>query len=199
MKNIHYFTFAAVMSAGTLSSTAASVSVSGLVETLSGFDGNTIRDGSRVEIGYFLGVDSSKDPNTYSLADWSSFELLGTTSTGTVFFGLIDGGVDLEGTRFDSETDFATGLPVRVGLRIFDDLDSGRFNTFTTGGNNAILELPDDFVPGSGDADLTTEGSQVFWEDSANPFQTSIAVPEPTTFFSTLVGLGLLAGRRRRA
>lgn len=199
MKITQTLTLTAILIGGISTATAATVSVSGLVQTLTGFDGETIADGSDVQIGYFLGIDSSKEPASYSIDDWSSFERLANTTTGAVFFGFIQGGVDLSGTRVDSDTDFPTSpLPVRIGLRIFDS-ESGRYNTFTTAGLKPILELTDPFVPGTGDADLTTEGSTTVWEDSANPFKTTlVAIPEPSSALSLLLGAGLLLGARRR-
>ena len=197
MKITQTLTLTAILIGGISTATAATVSVSGLVQTLTGFDGDTIADGSNVEIGYFLGIDSSKEPATYSADDWSSFERLANTTTATVFFGFIPGGVDLSGTRVDSNDDFPTSpLPVRIGLRIFDS-ESGLYNTFTTAGSKPILELTNPFVPGTGDADLTTEGSTTVWEDSANPFKTTL-VPEPSSALSLLLGAGLLLGARRR-
>jgi len=44
----------------------------------------------------------------------------------------------------------------------------------------------------------STNDPLMFWEDSANPFRTSIAVPEPSSILSVLIGATLFAGRRRR-
>lgn len=190
-------------------SQGVTVSVQGLADTITGFDGDVIQDGSRVEIGYFLGVDASVDPTTYSASGaWDTFTVLGTTTTQTVLFDTIDGGADYTGQDFDSDTDFSAlpadqqgaGLDVRIGVRIFDDLESGRFNTYTILGDPARLEEPQaPPIPGAGTADLTTTGARIVWEDNANPFQTSIAaIPEPSTSLSALLGLGLLIGSRRR-
>ena len=64
MKITQTLTLTAILIGGISTATAATVSVSGLVQTLTGFDGDTIADGSNVEIGYFLGIDSSKEPAT---------------------------------------------------------------------------------------------------------------------------------------
>lgn len=184
----------------------ATLQVRGTISTFLGFDGNTITDGSTVEIGYFLGVSPSTRPSEYTDADWNSFTVLDSAQTSQLF-GFLNGAVQIS-LDLDSETDFGVGeIPVRIGVKIIDSLNSAHFNVFTTAENAAVLELPSvPPTPGVGSADVAarsasdTAGIDFVWRDNANAFRTSIPIPipEPSTSISALLGLGLIIGARRR-
>ncbi len=178
---------------------AVTLTVGGIVDTINGFDGSVIADGSLAQLGYFVGVSAAKDPTTFTQMDWDAFQEVASFTTGTVTITGTPGGINFAGTTFDSDTDFAPGdLPARMGVRIFDNLESGRFNTFTIVGENPVLEVaPVSPTPGDNEADLTTNSQTLVWEDSASPFQTTIPIPEPSTALLSVFALGFLARRRR--
>ncbi|YCM45344.1 PEP-CTERM sorting domain-containing protein [Verrucomicrobiaceae bacterium 227] len=199
-------------------SQAASVNVGGVVETpFRNSEGNILPDGSIIQIGYLLGVDTSTDlsaPENLAKIDWNSFTALtgfGSPKSADNYdtrvssiFG--EGGFFGDALVFDSETDFGvpSELPVRMALRVFDSSTgtaNALFNTYTSSADTFILELPNalDTNAGRADIDIGAGGgdSRIIWQGT--PFLTDVeAIPEPSTSLSALLGLGLLIGARRR-
>lgn len=198
---------------------AATVNVGGLVlPSLLDESGSNLPDGSIVQVGYLLGLDPSVDLNIPVNAmniDWNSFVALsgaGSPNSAGVndtrissifgpgtFFG--------DGLSFESSDggDFGSPsvIPVRLAVRVFDSIagiNGAMFNTFTSSKGAFILENPDALNPNAGRGDFSIDDageSGLFWQGT--PFRTTvIAIPEPSTSLSALLGLGLLIGTRRR-
>ena len=216
----HKFLFSSALGLGLMSASvnAATVTVGGLVlPPLMDENGtNPLPDGSIVQVGYLLGLSPSVDldtPGGFALLDWNSFvPLTGVGSPNSsgindtrvssifgsgTFFG--------DGLEFESGDggDFGTptGIPVRLAVRVFDSTTgvNALFNTFTSSGDSFILEDPSALDPNAGRGDFSindVSDSGLFWQGT--PFQTTVAIPEPSTSLSALLGLTLLAGSRRR-
>ncbi len=166
--------------------------------------GSPLSSSSLVQLGFFsAGTAPSNEGDSFD----------GFTPIDSVLIELGVGG-NPEGTfsqtiRLDSDTDLPGGTPntLRFGIRIFDGSDIGAssfFNTvtddsweFTFSDQNPpppASEMFLDPILGSGPA------ASAIWEGgSASAFGTSVAVPEPSSLLSALVGIGLIASRRRRA
>lgn len=184
-------------------------------------DSSTDGDGAVVQIGYFMGVSSTKDPLTYSASDWSAFTPitgLGSPNS-TAFDTTIGDNVGNPGTNSPAGTyslgityndmvhsGLADPIPpaVRLGIRVFDTTadSSGNFNTVTRANDAWVLSKPhDDLAPGD-DPQLVINGAtpsgELAWQDGgANAFKTTInPVPEPSS--SALLGLGFAALLLRR-
>lgn len=194
---------------------AATVNVGGIV--LAPFQdagGNTLPDGSIIQVGYLLGLDPSVDlsnPVNAANIDWNSFTAIAGFGSArdagnydtrvSSIFG--PGGFFADGLEFDTDTDFGapSELPVRIALRVFDSTTdtNANFNTYTGSSARFILEPPG-AVPspdlGRADIDINGGDSDLVWQ--GDPFRTTVAIPEPSTSLSMLLGLGLLASRRRR-
>jgi len=172
--------------------------------------GSPLSTGSIFQVGYFDGVDTAKDPATYTPADWSSFTAIsGIDSLNpSKLTSINDAGGVGTGTHdlslnYDTAVDQTpAAYPVRLGFRYFDSTTTTllvNFNTVASSENTwKLLDRSGDPKPpsptptifGSGDAGLT-------WQDNTNPFKTTItAVPEPSSF--ALLGLGGMALLFRR-
>jgi hypothetical protein len=178
---------------------AASVNVNGAITgSLQNRLGENLPDGSVVEVGYFLGVNITTPVGDYTPNNlWDTFTVIRTVQTSKIF-NFFDAGADLSGAAFDSDADF-DALPRRVGVR-FTDSASGDFNIYTIDGTASELELAVGTPPafGTGEADLSLDGATANVAWLGTPFRTTVAVPEPSTSLSALLGLGLLIGARRR-
>lgn len=186
------------------------------LSTLGDAAGTPLTDGSIVQVGYFLGVDTSLSPKEYTQANWESFVAFTGANTDnsridirTRTQGAFRSVYTLGTLEFDDSTgDRLPPLPARFGIRIFDTIDSAGIsnanyntvssssNTWFTSGVATDPPTPDPilgFAQGGASANPA-----LAWQDNANPFNTSIAVPEPSTSLSALLGLGLLIGVRRR-
>ncbi|MDA7882082.1 PEP-CTERM sorting domain-containing protein [Akkermansiaceae bacterium] len=191
---------------------AATVQISG--STFVNFrdsGGNPLAVGSAVQIGYFSGVDPTTSGADFTPSDWNSFQaILGIdTSIASTGFRTQSFGAGFEAVFNDSvEIDTADlGLPdsypVRLGFRFFDttgDSTTGsNFNTVVRDDGNWLFNDPDGFAATPPSPGISGDTPDLFWQDSTNPFSTSIsAIPEPSTSLSALLGLALLAGARRR-
>jgi len=180
------------------SSSAVSLSLTGnIFPALQDASGTNLPDGSLVQVGFFQGIAVTTDPSTFTSSEWDTFtplagggltfaENLGITTSNV--FGDFPSAVILQNVVTDPNSNLFDGAftPVRIGFRIFDsltDVTSSDFNTVT------CAEIALNSVGDTG----------FFWEDAANPFQTSISViPEPSSMLSLTLGLGLLLGTRRR-
>ncbi len=175
--------------------------------------------GSKVQIGFFLGLPVMKDgsgiqtngPATFTQVEWDTF----TAFDSTLFTTFDADGAG--GNSFDSvlnasytfDTDLVAGLsfPSYVGMRIFDttgnNINGAMYNTVArtvstwefTDPSIDTNQPPTPNIPSTADIPAGT----IFWEDNANPFLTSITpIPEPSSSLTLLLGAGLLLGSRRR-
>jgi len=183
------------------------------------FDSTNVRlvDTSIVQVGYFLGVDSNLSPEDFTELNWASFTPLTgdgspnprvdiRTRTQGAFTSVYSlGTVTLD----DAGGDTIPPFPIRFGVRIFDTTDpaglaTADYNTTSSSvdgwKDTGVVTNPPTPNPNLGFAQGGTGANPaLFWQDSANPFLTSITViPEPSTSLSVLLGLSLLTGARRR-
>jgi hypothetical protein len=200
--------------------TAATVTVgAGSFSNFLNSSGAPLPVGSKVQIGFFLGIEVMKNgddlqtngPATFSKNQWDLFRPFDDT-----LFETFDGdgpGADnfnsVLNASYTFDADLVGGLsfPAYVGIRIFDttsnDVSGAMFNTVAR--SVATWEFTDPSVstnqppsPNIPARDSIPAGT-IFWEDNANPFETSLTpIPEPSTSLSALLGLGLLIGSRRR-
>jgi hypothetical protein len=205
---------------GVLNSPAASLTIEGNgLTSLLDRNGSLLTDGSIVQVGYFLGVSTSTDPEFFSAADWDTFTAL--TGPNSLNPGVTD--ATLSQSSFNSvyslgrfTLDDSTGdvlpnsgdFPFRLGVRIFDTTDPGQigtadFNTVTGRLNERWVEtgIQSDPPPPPRNLGYAAGGvganPDIFWQFDANPFQT-VPIPEPGTSLTFLLGTLLVAGRRRR-
>ena len=186
---------------------AVSLSITGSIFSVNGSDGQALPDGSLVELGFFNEVDATLAPTAYTDVEWGSFTVIDTGVTERLFT-VFEGGVSFN-TTVDSAMVLGgndADIPVRVGARFYDAA-AGTFNTIVRSDDLAILELPfgNPTVAGSGTADINARSTSAdaatlfIWEDEGAAFMAAIAIPEPSSSVTLLLGLGLLSGRRRRS
>jgi hypothetical protein len=193
---------------------AATVSIGGgAFANLLNASGNNLPTGSQVQLGYFLGVAPSKSGDDFTSVDWDSFspflgvgssnpdEVIGTFDAGGGFESAFQISSTLDTDLGDS---LPLGFPVRLGFRIFDTTESliegASYNTVVRDVSTWVFNDPGIVTNQPPTPSISsTNDSLMFWEDSANPFQTSIGVPEPSSVLSALLGATLFLGRRKRA
>jgi hypothetical protein len=193
---------------------AATVSIGGgAFANLLDASGNNLPTGSQVQLGYFLGVAPSKSGDDFTSVDWDSFSpFLGVGSSNPdEVIGTFDAGGGFESAFQISSTlntdlgdSLPLGLPVRLGFRIFDTTESliegASYNTVVRDVSTWVFNDPGIVTNQPPTPSISsTNDPLMFWEDSANPFQTSIGVPEPSSVLSALLGATLFLGRRKRA
>ncbi len=210
MKNI--LTICSVTSVLISSGIAATVSVTGsngagtpFENSLNGSNGQPLPVGSLLQVGYFPGL--AGPPSTQ--AQWDTFVnisainwQIGLDSNGGSTSGA--GNFVAAATLLDDTVDIPTGT-LQYGVRIFDGTSvasSTNFNTVSLADWNTVgADVP---TPGQGTLTLNVaenpfSPANFVWEDSANAFSTTIAVPEPSSVLLSALGLLALAGRRKRA
>ena len=193
---------------------AATVSIGGgAFANLLDASGNNLPTGSQVQLGYFLGVAPSKSGDDFTSVDWDSFspflgvgssnpdEVIGTFDAGGGFESAFQISSTLDTDLGDS---LPLGFPVRLGFRIFDTtqslIEGASYNTVVRDVSTWVFNDPGIVTNQPPTPSISsTNDSLMFWEDSANPFQTSIGVPEPSSVMSALLGATLFLGRRKRA
>jgi hypothetical protein len=193
---------------------AATVSIGGgAFPNLLDASGNNLPTGSQVQLGYFLGVAPSKSGDDFTSVDWDSFSpFLGVGSSNPdEVIGTFDAGGGFESAFQISSTlntdlgdSLPLGFPVRLGFRIFDStqslIEGASYNTVVRDVSTWVFNDPGIVTNQPPTPSISsTNDSLMFWEDSANPFQTSIGVPEPSSVLSALLGATLFLGRRKRA
>lgn len=196
---------AALALATSLSSAAEFEIGGGSFANLLDVNGDNLAAGSIVQVGYFLGVPVDRSGVDFIQADWDSFTPLLSAETFNASNGFES--VFQFNNTFDTDLDaevLPTSFPVQLGFRIFDSTtspDGANFNTVLRDVSTWTLNDPTT-IPAPTPPSPTinsTDDTLIFWEDSSNPFQTSIeAIPEPSTSLSALLGFALLAGSRRR-
>ena len=167
----------------------ASITIGGgsFANVLNGL-GENISAGSQVQVGSFVGVDPSKSGAEFTSVDWESFdpflgigssnpdEVIGTFSAGEGFESVfqINSELDTElGDLFPSE------FPVRLGFRIFDttgsSLEGVAYNTVVRDVSTWVFNDPEILTNQPPTPSIATvDDALMFWEDSENPFQTTI-------------------------
>jgi hypothetical protein len=174
----------------------ASITIGGgsFANVLNGL-GENISTGSQVQVGSFVGVDPSKSGADFTSLDWESFnpflgvgssnpdEVIGTFSAGEGFESVFQVNSELDTELGDS---LPPEFPVRLGFRIFDttesSLDGVAYNTVVRDVSTWIFNDPDIVTNQPPTPSIATvDDSLIFWEDSENPFQTSIVAPDDAT------------------
>ena len=167
----------------------ASITIGGgsFANVLNGL-GENISAGSQVQVGSFVGVDPSKSGAEFTSVDWESFdpflgigssnpdEVIGTFSAGEGFESVfqINSELDTElGDLLPSE------FPVRMGFRIFDttgsSLEGVAYNTVVRDVSTWVFNDPEILTNQPPTPSIATvDDALMFWEDSENPFQTTI-------------------------
>ena len=167
----------------------ASITIGGgsFANVLNGL-GENISAGSQVQVGSFVGVDPSKSGAEFTSVDWESFdpflgigssnpdEVIGTFSAGEGFESVfqINSELDTElGDLLPSE------FPVRLGFRIFDTTGSSlagvAYNTVVRDVSTWVFNDPEILTNQPPTPSIATvDDALMFWEDSENPFQTTI-------------------------
>lgn len=152
-------------------------------------------DGDLVMLGYFS--DGSSNFDKFVSIDSASFQV------GVV--GGVDGAFTAAITLDD--TGNFDGAPVaadyRFGMRIFDaptEAAAANFNTVTD--DTWVFSFWNGAGPPPPSSSMSVDpgfgAAEPIWQDSDNPLQTSIAIPEPSTSLTALLGLAFLTGKRRR-
>lgn len=174
----------------------ASITIGGgsFANVLNGL-GENISTGSQVQIGSFVGVDPSKSGADFTSLDWESFnpflgvgssnpdEVISTFSAGEGFESVFQINSELDTELGDS---LPPEFPVRLGFRIFDTTESSlegvAYNTVVRDVSTWIFNDPDIVTNQPPTPSIATvDDSLTFWEDSENPFQTSIVATDDAT------------------
>ncbi|MDB4438130.1 PEP-CTERM sorting domain-containing protein [bacterium] len=205
MKHTLYIAILGVLPCGGASLTINTQNTfAGLANPFTDKAGTALGSSSLVQFGFF--ADGTAPSN-----EGDSFD--GFTSVDSVLIELgVGGNPDGSFSQtiiLDNATDLPGGTPatLQFGLRIFDGSNEGNSEFFNTVTNEAWEFTFTDQNPPPPPSEILLDpilGAAVvassIWEGgSSSAFGTSIAVPEPSTFLSALLGLGLLASRRRRA
>ncbi len=176
--------------------------------------------GSVVQVGFFLGIDATTNPSTFTEEQWNTFTpivgigSLNPMQTLAIRFANVDNPSVFGGAFAFTDADdtpFGTTDPIRLGFRIFDSEDptQGEFNTVSNFEDAWVLtnqnQQDTDQGPilrigrSAGDTTPGDSNPRLAWQDDSSPFATTIqVVPEPSTSLTALLGLGLLIGARRR-
>lgn len=179
----------------------ASITIGGgsFANVLNGL-GENISAGSQVQVGSFVGVDPSKSGADFTSVDWESFdpflgigssnpdEVIGTFSAGEGFESVfqINSELDTElGDLWPSE------FPVRLGFRIFDTTESSlegvAYNTVVRDVSTWVFNDPEILTNQPPTPSIATvDDALMFWEDSENPFQTTIEASDDATRIEVL-------------
>ncbi|MDB4503923.1 thrombospondin type 3 repeat-containing protein, partial [Akkermansiaceae bacterium] len=157
--------------------------------------GDHLSAGSQVQVGSFVGVDPSKSGADFTSLDWESFNpFLGTGSSNPdEVIGTFSAGEGFESVfQINSELDTELGdllppdFPVRLGFRIFDttgiSLEGVAYNTVVRDVSTWVFNDPEIITNQPPSPSIgASDDSLIFWEDSENPFQTSIEVIDDAT------------------
>ena len=167
----------------------ASITIGGgsFANVLNGL-GENISAGSQVQVGSFVGVDPSKSGAEFTSVDWESFdpflgigssnpdEVIGTFSAGEGFESVFQINSELDTELGDL---LPTEFPVRLGFRIFDttgsSLEGVAYNTVVRDVSTWVFNDPEILTNQPPTPSIATvDDALIFWEDSENPFQTTI-------------------------
>jgi len=179
-------------------------------------------DGALIQLGYYTGATTSN----YFSGTW--VPLTGYGSTGLTTVGDSSSGVGLAAGRIaftfyfsissnlvtvynpdagdagtyttNSSVTISTGTPAAgqlLAIRFYSSNSGGSYNAMSSSG--WLWQTPSVTTNYSLDIGNTNTNSALVWQDSANPFKTTISpVPEPASIGLMVAGLGLVGLRRRR-
>jgi hypothetical protein len=157
--------------------------------------GDSLPEGSQVQVGSFDGVEPSKSGADFTSADWQSFnpflgigssnpdEVIGTFSAGEGFESVFQINSELDAELGDL---FPSEFPVRLGFRVFDTTESSlegvSYNTVVRDVSTWVFNDPKIITNQPPSPSIgTSDDSLMFWEDNENPFQTSITTTDDST------------------
>ena len=157
--------------------------------------GSDLANGDLVQLGYFelagAPVNTGDSFNGFVAVESLPFAV-GADGKFTEEVTL-DDAIDLSGTG--SQT-------LQFGLRIFDAPTSAAANFFNTVTDDEWQFSFSTANPPPPPSELNLVpnfgAENPVWQNAGTPFQTSIAVPEPSTSLTALLGFAFLAGKRRR-
>jgi hypothetical protein len=223
MKNI-YFSMLAASLMGALQQTASAVTIhwgNSLLATMLKSDGTpvTASDGFQFQLGVF---ESGFVPTTANTATWvanwrplDSADYNGTARYFTSSFEMI---LTSGGSAAVSTSPESSGYQVTLGTKIYlmafnntamnetTELFLGSAESWTQGPpSNSQLDKPIDYrlsgitQPIFGGANNTPGGGEKTTPSGPYNFQSATFIPEPSSILLSLLGPGLLLGRRRRS
>ncbi len=157
--------------------------------------GDSLTEGSQVQVGSFDGVEPSKSGADFTSVDWQSFnpflgigssnpdEVIGTFSAGEGFESVFQINSELDAELGDL---FPSEFPVRLGFRVFDTTESSlegvAYNTVVRDVSTWLFNDPEIITNQPPSPSIgTSDDSLMFWEDNGNPFQTSITTTDDST------------------
>ena len=157
--------------------------------------GDSLPEGSQVQVGSFDGVEPSKSGADFTSVDWQSFnpflgigssnpdEVIGTFSAGEGFESVFQINSELDAELGDL---FPSEFPVRLGFRVFDTTESSlegvAYNTVVRDVSTWVFSDPEIITNQPPSPSIgTSDDSLMFWEDNENPFQTSITTTDDST------------------
>ena len=157
--------------------------------------GDSLPEGSQVQVGSFDGVEPSKSGADFTSVDWQSFnpflgigssnpdEVIGTFSAGEGFESVFQINSELDAELGDL---FPSEFPVRLGFRVFDTTESSlegvAYNTVVRDVSTWVFNDPEIITNQPPSPSIgTSDDSLMFWEDNENPFQTSITTTDDST------------------
>ena len=165
-------------------------------------------DGALIELGYFDGGSGTFSGNWIALTGPSSSNPTLVTTVGDLSSQdgtqSIPNGLFFIQVLFDDSgsPDTTASLPAggtQLAVRFYDSTTRASSSFYNTATNaNWTLKTKDSPTPSPTLVDFDSSNFAPAWEDSSNPFRTTLVVPEPSSV--ALLGLGSLAMilRRRR-
>jgi hypothetical protein len=177
---------------------------------LSGGSTSIDGDGDVIQLGYFSGpnftgtftpITGDGSVNIATVPESSPIEPYNRTSIGDVTAeGAGDGTFFMPGLTFVTGSLLSgnnlPGVGTQLSLRIFNGTTVATSTFFNTVTDTAWVWQTPVALPNNATVNVTLDATGLVWQDAANPFHTTIpntvAVPEPSTYASALLGLGTL-------
>lgn len=156
---------------------------------------NFLANGDLVQLGYF---ETTGTPGN----NGGSFD--GFVAVESVSFAVGADGKFTDQVTLDDANDLpgTNSQELQFGLRIFDASTIAAANFFNTVTDDEWVFSFSNANPPPTPSELNLApdfgATDPVWQDAGNPLQTSITIPEPSTSLTALLGLALLAGKRRR-
>lgn len=178
------------------------VGTSSITTVFTDSGGGALPTGSLVQVGYFNGVGSAVDVNTFGTAQWNTFKPISGVDSPNAHLvsnlgapGLFTFVVTWEPLAGDV---VPPNFDYRLGLKIFNGPDmanSTHYNLVTS--NNSSWLLPGlSFPPPTGPI-LTLDPPSPNTTFMGTPFMTDVVIPEPSSTLLAFLGLTILLRRRR--